>query len=116
MTASRRLLSSVSAITIAWLNMFASPLALADAAKAGTASTVKGTSVTGLVGSDSSVIVVGKDIFADEVVETDGASSTELMFLDQTNLTITPGSPARKTRPAMKSRRRSQPSACAARS
>jgi len=66
--------------------------AMADATKAGTASTVKGGSVTGVVGADSQVIIVGKDIFADEVVNTDASSSTELMFLDQTNLTITPGS------------------------
>jgi hypothetical protein len=93
MTVSRRLLSSVSAIVIAWLNTLAAPVAAADdGVKAGTASTVKGPSVTGQVEDNNVVINVGKDIFADEFVNTDDASSTELMFLDQTNLTITPGS------------------------
>ena len=92
MRASRYLLSSVSAIAIICLNAIMSHSARADVAKAGTAATVKGPSVTGLVGTETNVIVVGKDIFADEIVNTDGASATQLMFLDQTNLTITPGS------------------------
>jgi hypothetical protein len=92
MRVSGRLLSTVSAITIVCLNPAATHPARADIAKAGAAAVVKGPSVTGLVGAETNVIIVGKDIFADEVVNTDGASATELMFLDQTNLTITPGS------------------------
>src|SRR5471032_152260 len=81
-----RLLSSVSAIAIVCFNAVAFHSAEADAPKAGTASTVKGPSVTGVLGSDTKVI------FVDEFVNTDASSATELMFLDQTNLSITPGS------------------------
>src|SRR6185312_3327512 len=87
-----RLLSSVSAVAILCFNTLAVDSAQADVPKAGAASTVKGPSVTGVVGADTSAIVAGKDVFADEVVNTDDASATELMFLDQTNLSITPGS------------------------
>ena len=87
-----RFLSSVSAIAIICFNAVAPHPAEADVPKAGTASTVKGPLVTGVLGADTSTIIVGKDIFADEFVNTDTASATELMFLDQTNLTITPGS------------------------
>src|SRR5260370_42109244 len=89
---SGRLLSSVSAIAIVCFNAVALHLAEADVPRAGGAATVKGPSVTGVLGTDTNVIIVGKDIFAGEFVNTDNASATELMFLDQTNLSITPGS------------------------
>src|ERR1700761_6621499 len=92
MRVSGRLLTSVSAIAILCLNAVTTEAVLADVPKAGNASTVKGPSVTGVVGADTSTIIVGKDVFADEIVNPDDASATELMFLDQTNLSITPGS------------------------
>src|ERR1700680_663434 len=48
--------------------------------------------VTGIVGSESRPIAAGSDVFRDELVRTGDASVAQLLFLDDTNLSVGPRS------------------------
>ncbi|MGD9866374.1 MAG: FecR domain-containing protein [Hyphomicrobiales bacterium] len=82
--------TAVAALIAACLSLPAVP-AWSQAAQIGVASAAKN-DVSGTVGGKRRVISVGAGVFQDEVIATGAESSAQLLFRDETSLTVGPSS------------------------
>jgi hypothetical protein len=90
----RHILSSVCLAVLALSTQIAAPSALADTSpvKIGAVGAVNTTATAQLQGAASQPLLVGADIFQNQTVRTDAAGLAEIMFTDQSTITVGHGS------------------------
>src|SRR5215467_8961547 len=81
----------IPALLLTVLFAMQSPLSNAEPAKIGVAASIR-PNAEGAVGADKQTLSSGSELYANETVRTGNVGRADLMFIDNTNLTVGPSS------------------------